>query len=425
MSSAQNHSANNQTVRRRSVFMIGGYEPKSSDAFFTRTRRELGRFSETWDITTQMDAATLSEDEKIATAKLQTQTPSGTVSTQFNFFVWNEIVLRDFGKPTIVRVAKYLRTFADYIVSGTFAAILKQAWRFSAYFLYPAIALALITLVSVGVGFGISQARVPGAMAVGCLLGIAAWLGLLQFSGRRWFVLHLMDLWSFSCSYLHQRRPDATALIERFAAAVAERAQSGEDDEIVLVGHSTGGALILDIAATALAKYPQLGSGRTQVTVLTVGSTSLKIGLHPAAEQFRGKVQSILDCGNVNWIECQAMTDVINFYKSDPVAAMNLQQRTTRPIPQVHLVRIKDMLQSEAYKRFRYNFFRIHYQFIMANTKQYAYDFFVMCCSDKLLANSLGTSLLFPPCNGDLGDKPTSPNTHTEAPNAASNKIAA
>ena len=33
-----------RSVARRSVFLIGGYEPKSSDAFFKRTRRELARF---------------------------------------------------------------------------------------------------------------------------------------------------------------------------------------------------------------------------------------------------------------------------------------------------------------------------------------------------------------------------------------------
>ncbi|GAB5402479.1 MAG: membrane protein [Aureliella sp.] len=405
--------------------MIGGYEPKSSEAFFKRTRRELGRFADTWDIATEMEAATLSSDEKIATARIQTETDSGPVSTRFNFFVWNEIVLSDFSKPTVVRVAKYVRTFADYVLSGTFSAIVKQAWRFSAYFLYPALALAVITLVSASFAIGTTQLPMPGATAIGIVSGIAAWLGLLKLTGRRWFVLHLMDLWSFSCSYLHQRRPDANALIERFADAVAECARSGEDDEIVLVGHSTGGALILDIAATAIAKYPQLGQGSTSVTILTVGSTSLKIGLHPAAEHFRGKVKSIVDSKSVNWIECQAMTDVINFYKTDPVAAMNLKQRSSHQVPQVHLVRIKDMLQSEAYKRFRYNFFRVHYQFVMANTKQYAYDFFVMCCSDRRLADSLGTRLLYPPRAAEVQAENDMANEHDEAPAVASGKIAA
>ena len=53
-----------------------------------------------------------------------------------------------------------------------------------------------------------------------------------------------MDLWSFSRDHLRGLRPDAEQHIERFARAVVEQARRGEDDEIVLVGHSTGGALI-------------------------------------------------------------------------------------------------------------------------------------------------------------------------------------
>lgn len=415
-------------VRKRSVFLIGGYEPKSSDAFFKRTRRELARYADTWDATAEMEAASLSEDQLVATARIQAQSPSGQVDTHFNFFVWNDIVLGDFAKPMVVRVAKYVLTVLDYLVSGTFASIVKHAWRFSAYFLYPAIALAVISVAAMVVGAGIASVGFPASAAAGCTAAVALWYGLLKLAGRRWFVLHLMDLWSFSSAYLHGRRPDAERHVQRYASAVVLRARHGEDDEIVLVGHSTGGALILDIAATAIAMYPQLGSGKAKVTILTVGSTALKIGLHPAADRFRTQVQKIVDCKGVDWVECQSKTDAINFYRTDPAAAMQLEQRDETPIPQVHLVRIRDTLQPEAYKRFRYNFFRVHYQFIMANTRQYAYDFFVMCCSDRLFRDSLGTSLLYTPPGRSERAEPSSSITELEQdkePEKHSSRIAA
>lgn len=415
-------------VRKRSVFLIGGYEPKSSDAFFKRTRRELARYADNWNTTAEMEAASLSEDQLVATARIQSHSPSGHVDTRFNFFVWNDIVLSDFAQPTVVRVAKYVRTVLDYLLTGTFTSIVKHALRFSAYFLYPAIALALITIAAFLVGAGIARVGFVGSIAVGCIAAVAVWHGLLNLAGRRWFVLHLMDLWSFSSAYLHGRRPDAERHVQRYAAAVVERAKGGHDDEIVLVGHSTGGALILDIAATAIAMYPQMGSGRAKVTILTVGSTALKIGLHPAADRFRSQVQRIVDCKHVNWIECQSKTDAINFYQTDPTAAMRLVQRDKSPIPQVHLVRIRDTLQPEAYKRFRYNFFRVHYQFVMANTRQYAYDFFVMCCSDRLLCDSLGTSLLYTPPGRSqtvASDQSASEIEQNKEPARHSSKIAA
>lgn len=389
-------------VSQRSVFLIGGYEPKSSDAFFKRTRRELARFCGTWNVTSQMGEQTLSEDGLIATAHVESDMHGHPVETQLNFFVWNDIVLADFARPTIVRLARYGLTFGDYVLSGTFFRIVAQAWRFSLYFLYPAAMLFIFSLLATGLGLATAKLTQPwfsGPVAgwSGVVFGCMALYALLRWSGRRWFVLHLMDLWSFSRDHLRGLRPDAEQHIQRFAQSVVERARVGVDDEIVLVGHSTGGALILEIAARAVELEPTLGQSGPRVTVLTVGSTALKIGLHPAAHTFRKRVQSLVDSPAIQWIECQAHTDVINFYKTDPVAAMGLQSQRTDAFPQVHVVRVREMLQPEAYRRFKFNLFRVHYQFIMANTRRYAYDFFMMCCGERLLAEMLGDSLRYQP----------------------------
>ncbi len=389
-------------VSRRSVFLIGGYEPKSSDAFFKRTRRELGRFCETWEVSATMSQQQLSADGMIATARVDANMQDRKVATDINFFVWNDIVLADFARPLPVRLGRYLLTFGDYILTGTFFRIVQQAWRFSLYFLYPAIMLALFCFISASIGYGCSRvlmyAGLPLAGWLGIALGVTSLVGLLRWSGRRWFVLHLMDLWSFSRDHLRGLRPDAEQHIERFARAVVEQARRGEDDEIVLVGHSTGGALILEIAAQALELEPKLAQSdglKARLAVLTVGSTALKIGLHPAAHKFRQRVQSLVDAPGIQWIECQAHTDVINFYKTDPVAAMHLHSQRSEAFPQVHVVRVREMLQPEAYKRFKFNLFRVHYQFIMANTQRYAYDFFMMCCGERMLAEMLGDSLRY------------------------------
>lgn len=389
-------------VEQRSVFLIGGYEPKSSDAFFKRTRRELKRFCETWDVSAHMSEQTLSSDGLLATAHVESEIRGQAVATQLNFFVWNDIVLADFARPTVVRLARYGLTFADYVLSGTFFRMVAQAWRFSLYFLYPAVMFAILSLLATTLGVASTKLIQPWlgtsiASSSGVAIGCLTLYGLLRWSGRRWFVLHLMDLWSFSRDHLRGLRPDAEEHIDRFAQSVVDRAQRGVDDEIVLVGHSTGGALILEIAARAVELEPTLGQRGPRVTLLTVGSTALKIGLHPAAHTFRKRVQSLVDTPAIQWIECQAHTDVINFYKTDPVAAMQLHSQRQDAFPQVHVVRVREMLQPEAYKHFKFNLFRVHYQFIMANTRRYAYDFFMMCCGERMFVEMLGDSLRYQP----------------------------
>ena len=38
------------------------------------------------------------------------------------------------------------------------------------------------------------------------------------------------------------------------------------------------------------------------------------------------------------------------------------------------------MLSAQFYKRLRWNLFRMHYQFIMANDRRAAYDYFMLVC---------------------------------------------
>jgi hypothetical protein len=48
-------------------------------------------------------------------------------------------------------------------------------------------------------------------------------------------------------------------------------------------------------------------------------------------------------------------------------------------------VRFRDMLVKESYKRIKRNFFRVHYQFISANSRRYFYYFFLICCGTRRL----------------------------------------
>ena len=365
--------------------MIGGYEPNSAGAFFQRTNREYARFGETWHLNTNIGKFKLSNDRHIATVNMKTRDKGWQVDTEFNFLVWNELVLKDFAKALPVRLVHYLITFFDYVLSGTAFSFFRTNWRFALYFLFPAVMIGLFITAGLLTAKLALMLSFNGGSIVATIAGFAIFMSLLKWVGGRWFVLHLMDLWSFSRYYLREMRPDADAGIKIYANAVVECANSEKFDEILLIGHSTGGALILDIAATARAIQPDIFNKKNRLTILTVGSTALKIGLHPAANKFRQKIQTLVDDQNINWVEYQSHTDIINFYKTDPVNEMRLTNNRADAFPIVQTVRIREMLEPNVYKRVKKNFFRMHYQFIMGNTRPYHYDFFMICCAPLLV----------------------------------------
>ncbi len=128
-----------------------------------------------------------------------------------------------------------------------------------------------------------------------------------------------MDLWSFSSQFMRSQRPDAEALLQRFASRIVDKAEAERYDEIILIGHSTGGMLILDVAARCLSLDPDFSQRAPEVSILTLGSTALKAGYSKAAKEFRKRMRQLIAEPHLRWVEVQCLTDPINFYKTDPV----------------------------------------------------------------------------------------------------------
>jgi hypothetical protein len=108
-----------------------------------------------------------------------------------------------------------------------------------------------------------------------------------------------------------------------------------------------------------------------------VGSSILKIGLHSAAAQFRAAAERVATAPGMFWGDYQAISDIMNFYKRDPLTAMGLP---TREVPLVRMVRIRHMLDPAVYKSIRYRPLRMHLQFVSGNNLRNVYDYFMLVC---------------------------------------------
>lgn len=374
-------------IKRRAVFFIGGYEKKSVEAFFARCDREIGRFEHLWSV--DVGSAPTAPIEQGKGLRRYTAAGDGwRVATDVVFQSLDSVVEQDFRLPTWQRLWRFSIASADYLFTGTAFRFVRHAWRFSTYFFYPILMFWLALAISIGLAvslFGIgSFASMVGSLVV----FLAVFMALLRLGGQRYFVFHLMDLWSFSREYLRGQRADMGDVLDSFARNVVKQVQSEDYDEVILVGHSTGGALMLDAMARVVELDPDIADRARHISVMTVGSTALKIGLHPAAGWFRAKVRSVFENRGIEWLEFQCLVDLINFYRTDPARLMGLdlppsQSGLSRPT-RAH-VRMSMMVSQSRYRRMRGNFFRIHYQFVYGNTRRYFYDFFAICLGPSAL----------------------------------------
>ena len=149
---------------------------------------------------------------------------------------------------------------------------------------------------------------------------------------------------------------------------------------VLLVGHSLGSLLAIDLLCRAFALDPDFVRKGPRLSFLTIGATVPKLTLHPAGGHFRACVQRIAADPDIAWVEYQARDDAISFYRFNPVTSRRIGDDEPSGKPLIRRVQMHDMLTPQSYRRYRWRFMRLHYQFVMANELRAAYDYFMLAC---------------------------------------------
>lgn len=360
-------------VAKRLVFHIGGYDPVTSLSAQRRFVREIARFERTWSM-----KATV-EDLRHTTDQMQwtvtTSGPDWRVTTDYRLVRWDDVIA-GFGRRGIgARIPLGILAFLDFVLSGALWRYFLTNWRYAGFFLYPFVMLGL--LVAAASLVGAFAFRISGSVSIAAALGL---LGLAAVLLGPWRWLHLGDLfddWIFSREYIRFGNSQIAQRLDRLAAELVAHARSFAADEILVLGHSLGAVLAVDLLDRALKLEPALGRGKTPVTFLSVGSSILKVGLHPRATRFRAAMDRVARSRAIFWGDYQALIDPLNFYKSRPMADMGLSAENEATL---RVVRLRLMLDHDTYRRIRLHFFRLHCQFVSGNDRRTSYDYFMLTC---------------------------------------------
>ncbi|HLL28905.1 MAG TPA: hypothetical protein VKT73_14810 [Xanthobacteraceae bacterium] len=372
-----------EIVKKRCFLCVGGYEPVTPDWWHQRFVRELKRFEKTWNATATTSEPVASDKDGLASWKISATAPGWRTDTDFVLLRWDDFVTADFARSKLERVPRGLLALGDFIVSGAAYRYLRSSIRYFLFFLYPFVLFAGLIAAAVAIPYVLTRFGLPIPAPLAALLAIALFIGFLYWPGRFLLIDYLLDDWIFADELVHRSRAGLDARIDRFARELVQRARDRSYDELVVSGHSLGGALMMEIVDRALKLDPALGQQGPVLWLMSTGSSLLKIALHPKAEWIRVATGHVADAPHLNWVEYQAIVDVISFYKTDPVVEMGLPDRD-KPI--VQQVKIRRMLEPLTYKRFWGNFFRLHRQFSMGNELRYFYDYFQIICGPAPLA---------------------------------------
>ncbi len=356
---------------RRLVFLFAGFEPHAAEqqrSRFDYAAKQTGRL---WNSSFEVGALRPGP-HGCAEFHVKAHGPGWTAQTDLVVCDWSDFIVALQGQNPVRRFFSGLAALASFAANGTFLRYCGTSWRYGVFFVIPLI-LILCALLPLGlVVFG------GGAALAGVLLSA---LFLWLFNDRL-YLTQTLDNWRFARAASLGNDPGIENRIALFKAAMENRIADFNADgggEVVVAAHSLGAyfAVMALGGVLAQAKPEQPAPG-----LLLVGSSLLKIALHPSSVRLRENVAEIAR-SDAHWLDVQSMTDLLNFYRADPVATLGLAAKRQ---PVLQFVRFRAMLTPQTYRRIKFNWLRVHRQFVLAAEQRTNYSFHMMLAGPFRLA---------------------------------------
>jgi hypothetical protein len=382
-------------VQHRHIIYVQGYDPRGLAQYYRMFRTELRKFGRLYQLAATVSRPKNTSDGETASWTIETKAADWQTRTSYDFLRFEDLIKRDLAAPIWGTVLQAIWIYWRLVFSGTIARFWRAHWRFATFITYPHILLLMEALGTLGVAFafgkGLAALGMPGLLSIAAAAALfVAGLGtLLKYTENQTYLLYLLSDTIWTWEFSHRQRPEWDARIDRFAQHLVSVARTTDADEIVIVGHSSGSFLGTEILARALRLDPNLGRYGPRIALLTIGGNFPIVGFHAASSEFRDHLRQLAVEPSIDWIDCQSRKDVMNFYPFDPVAGHGIEVGAARRNPRIVSVRFREIIKPENYNAFRWKFFRVHFQFVMANERPHAYDFFMIACGPVPLSERM------------------------------------
>lgn len=370
-------------IRRRHVLYVEGYDPRGASGFFDLFRRGCERFSRLWAPTLKLQPCEI-DSEDWAHWHIDMRGSSWQVDTRYDFLRLERFIQSDMAKLPLLQALYGLGWFVDDLLSSAGLRILWASWQFGLHLIYFQLLVlawlaipAVIAVAVVGAAVSYFGWNITVGIVIALATAVVAFLALSPLAERSG-VIQIASCWATLRRFGRGRPTWIDPAIDVGARRVLAVAKANEVDELAVIGHSTGGVIASAIVARALELDPNLGRSGPRLVLLTLGSVMPAVALHPAAQRMRHIVADLATAPALTWIDCQSRKDVMCFSFFDPVEGVGVSVGAKRCNPLLWRISFKDMFSPEVYGRFKWNFFRVHYQYIMAGDRPAPYDYVLL-----------------------------------------------
>jgi hypothetical protein len=315
-----------------------------------------------------------------------------TTHTTYDFVRWDDVVRSHWTKHPWQIALHTLQTSWAYVYQGVAWHFLKYTWpAFLALFMPAALLVVCLVLALSSIALALVWALAganPLLAGLSSLLFIAILLGVLHTLDTRFHMSWLMRSFHFTRESMVGRAPDLQTRLDALANYLAQLVMDSNADEILLVGHSTGGGMAVSALARAWQRHhAQIPLMRWQrVSLLTVGQWFPLLSLMREAKPMREELATVALHFNTQWVDISAPADGCCTALVDPLDAVRAIEAIECPSPKLLSPRFQTLFSNQAYRALKRDRFRLHFQYLMASPIAGHYDYFLITAGDKRLA---------------------------------------
>lgn len=354
-------------IRRRHTFYVEGYDPIGAEGYFSLFQRTCNGFKHLWPTSITLRPLEI-DSEDLAHWSVEIRGGDWQTETRYDFLRLERFIRSGMGKRTLWQVLLGLCWCVDDALSGAQYRIFRAAWRFGLHLAFFQLLLLAWVMAAAAAGLLVDRSlarylawSAPPAIAASIATGLLVLLALRPVADR-WRVVQIHSCWVTLRRFARGRPTWLEHAIDFGARQILDAANDRDVDELAIIGHSAGCVIATAIVARALELDPDLGRRGPQIVLVTLGSVMPAVALHPAASRMRTIIERLACAADVTWVDCQSRKDVMCFANYDPVEGVGVDVGRCRRNPVLWRINFKDMIAPHKYRRFRRNFFHIHYQ---------------------------------------------------------------
>ncbi len=385
------------TVQTRNVYYFSGFDPRGAAYYLRLFRAELRKSG--LNVSTPSAGSPHRSDplsqpiHAVVAGKSASPDGAPTAHARLNLYLmkWDDIVRKHWPTSTWALLTAGLQVYR----TGLANLSLRKIWRIShgafwagllplLFFAIALFTLALIfwlTKVIIDEALPASSYSLPllSAFLAACVVILVA--GKLPTIAEKTGVFWLIRIFRFNLQLAAAKLPETVERQRAWAESIIRRQTDNPSDEVVLLGHSVGTIVMLEVARKLL-NDPRWRAimGTRPTKLLTLGNCIPFVALHPEAEDFRQTLRVLSRCEHIQWWDITAKVDPLCFFLSSPMGETSQKKRMADK-PVLRVARFFRMYAPEKWKRMRRNKLHLHFLYLMTPDIDHDFNLYRLICS--------------------------------------------